>query len=401
MRIGVPAETFPGENRVALTPDALALLAKLKHTVMVQAGAGARAGHPDHSFTEKGATVVASRAEVFQADAVLMVRGYGANPEAGKADLELMRPHQVLVGMFDPLSSPQQAREVAARGVTAFTMELMPRITRAQSMDVLSSQATIAGYKAVLLAAEHAPRMFPMMMTAAGTITAVHVLVIGAGVAGLQAIATSRRLGAVVRAYDVRPAVKEQIESLGAKFVEMELETKGAEDKGGYAKDLGEDFIRKQREFMKRVVAECHVVITTALIPGKKAPVLVTEDMVRGMMPGSVIVDLAAERGGNCELTKADEAVEVNGVTILGPSNLPATVPFHASQMYSRNLTTFMKEICNKEGAPAFDLKNEVHRDTMLTRGGEVVQVRVRELLGMPPLSPAPAVTEAKAEEKS
>jgi len=392
MKIGVPTETFPGERRVALTPDSIPALTKLKHSVVVQAGAGTQAGCPDQAYQVKGATIASSRGEVFQADAVLMVRGFGANPKAGRSDLELMRRDQVLVGMFDPLSAPPHAKTLAERGVIAFSMELMPRITRAQSMDVLSSQATISGYKAVLLAATHAPRMFPMMMTAAGTITAAQAFVIGAGVAGLQAIATSRRLGAVVRAYDVRPAVKEQIASLGAKFVEMPLETKGAEDKGGYAKEMGEDFVRRQRELMTRVVAECHVVITTALIPGKKAPVLITADMVRGMMPGSVIVDLAAERGGNCELTKADETVCVNGVTILGPSNLPATVPFHASQMYARNLTTFLREICNKEGAFTLDPNNEVHRDTLLTRGGEVVQARVRELPGLNPLpSEAPA----------
>jgi NAD(P) transhydrogenase subunit alpha len=309
------------------------------------------------------------------------VRGYGSNAEHGRADLDRMREGQIVVAMFDPLSTPQLVQELADRKVMSFSMELMPRISRAQSMDVLSSQATIAGYKAVLVAADLAPRMFPMFMTAAGTVSPAHVFIIGAGVAGLQAIATAKRLGAVVQAYDVRPAVKEQIESLGGKFVEMELEAGAAEDKGGYAKEMGEEFIRKQRELMTKVVATNHIVITTAAIPGRKSPVLVTADMVKGMMPGSIIVDLAAERGGNCELTRVDETVVVNDVTILGPANLPATVPFHASQMYAKNLVTFMKEI-SKDGALALDVENnEVHRDTLLTRDGAVVQARVKDLL--------------------
>ena len=382
MRIGVPTETFPGERRVALIPDSVTALTKQGHTLSLQAGAGERAGFPDSAYQQKGATAVVGRGELFEsADLVFQVRGLGANPENGHADLELMRPGQVIVGLFDPLSAPEAVTLLAKRKVSAFAMELMPRITRAQSMDVLSSQATIAGYKAVLVAAELAPRMFPMLMTAAGTISPAHVFVVGAGVAGLQAIATAKRLGAVVKAYDVRPAVKEQIESLGGKFVQMELEAKGAEDKGGYAKEMGEEFLRKQRELMAKVVAECHVVITTAAIPGKKSPVLITADMVKGMMPGSVIVDLAAERGGNCELTKADETVIEHGVTILGPSNLPGTVPLHASQMYARNLVTFLKEL-TKDGEPAIDMENEIHRDTMLTRDGEVVHPRVLELLG-------------------
>ncbi|UCC28814.1 MAG: NAD(P) transhydrogenase subunit alpha, partial [Phycisphaerales bacterium] len=310
MKIGVPKETYPGERRVALIPDSVTALGKQGHSVSVQAGAGYEAGFPDATYQDKGATVIANRAELFQtADAIVQVRCFGANPEVGRADLGVMRPQQVVIGTCEPLSSPELARELADRKVTAFALELMPRITRAQSMDVLSSQATVAGYKAVLMAADLSPRMFPMLMTAAGTISPSHVFVIGAGVAGLQAIATARRLGAVVNAYDVRPAVKEQVESLGGRFVEMELEAGGAEDKGGYAREMGEEFIRKQRELMTRVVAESHVVITTAAVPGKTAPLLVTAEMVRGMMPGSLIIDLAAERGGNCELTRADETV--------------------------------------------------------------------------------------------
>jgi len=382
MKIGVPTETFPGERRVALIPDSVPPLVKQGHSVSVQAGAGSEAGYADAAYQEKGATLVVDRKELFAvSDAILQVRGYGNNAGNGRADLDGMREGQIVVAMFDPLSAPQLAAELADRKVISFSMELMPRITRAQSMDVLSSQATVAGYKAVLLAAGLAPRMFPMFMTAAGTISPAHVFIVGAGVAGLQAIATAKRLGAVVQAYDVRPAVKEQIESLGGKFVEMELEAGAAEDKGGYAKEMGEEFIRKQRKLMTKVVATNHIVITTAAIPGRQSPVLVTADMVKGMMPGSIIVDLAAERGGNCELTRVDETVVVNDVTILGPANLPATVPFHASQMYAKNLVTFMKEI-SKDGALALDVENnEVHRDTLLTRDGAVVQARVKELL--------------------
>lgn len=392
MKIGVPTETFPGERRVALVPESVTTLAKLQHAVVVQAGAGEEAGYTDVVYREKGATVIPGRAEVFRsADMIIQVRGYGANPDNGRADLELMRPDQIIIGLFDPLSAPAPAKELAQRRVMVFALELMPRITRAQSMDVLSSMATVAGYKAVLMAADVSPRMFPMLMTAAGTITPAHVFVVGAGVAGLQAIATARRLGAVVKAYDVRPAVKEQIESLGAKFVEMELEAAGAEDKSGYAKEMDEEFIRKQRELMTRVVAESHVVITTAAVPGKKAPVLITADMVKGMMPGSVIVDLAAERGGNCELTRPDETAVEHGVTILGPTNLPSTIPFHASQMYARNIVTFLKEL-TKDKALALDMENPIHRDTLLTRDGEVVNPRVRDLLGLSPAACSAAV---------
>jgi NAD(P) transhydrogenase subunit alpha len=399
MKIGVPRETFPGERRVALIPDSLTALIKGGHEILIESGAGQEAGFTDDAYRAKGAAVVADRAELFQnADLVLQVRGYGSNLQAGKADLDLVKPDQILVGMYDPLGEPGAVRELAEKNVRAFAMELMPRITRAQSMDVLSSMATVAGYKAVLIAAEYSPRFFPMFMTAAGTITPAHVFVIGAGVAGLQAIATAKRLGAIVHAYDIRPAVKEQIESLGAKFVEMEIEAGEAEDKGGYAKEMGEEFYRRQRELMTRVVGESHVVITTAAIPGKKSPVLVTAEMVKGMTLGSVIVDLAAERGGNCELTKADELVVESGVTILGPTNLPTTIPFHASQMYARNLTNFLKEITDKEGHFVLDIKNEVHHDTLLTNGGRVVQPRVCELLGIEP--PAPP-EEAMQEESS
>lgn len=386
MLIGVPKETFPGESRVALAPSVLAPLLKKKFEVLIESGAGIAAGYPDAAFTDKGAAVAVSRADVFQkSDIILQVRALGANPEAGAADLKLMRRGQTIIGHMEPLTAHAEIKALAEAGVTAFAMELIPRITRAQSMDVLSSMATIAGYKAVLLAAGALPRMFPLLMTAAGTVTAARVLVIGAGVAGLQAIATSRRLGAIVHAYDVRPAVKEQVQSLGAKFVELPLEAGQSEDKGGYAKVMDEEFYRKQRELMGRVVAESDVVITTAAIPGKKSPVLVTADMVDKMPPGSVIVDLAAERGGNCELTQSGETIVHKGVTIMGPLNLPSTIPYHASQMYAKNISTFLLHIL-KDEAGALDLADQITADTLVARDGEVANARVREALGLPAL---------------
>jgi NAD(P) transhydrogenase subunit alpha len=380
--VGVPKETFPGETRVGLVPGVLILVKRLGGEVIVETGAGLAAGVVDKDFEDKGARI-ASRDEVFsQSDVIVQVRTYGANPEAGKADLTQFKNGQIVIGFGEPLAEAELAKEFSQTGSTLFALELLPRITRAQSMDVLSSMATVAGYKAVLIAANELPRMFPMMMTAAGTVAPAKVLVIGAGVAGLQAIASAKRHGAVVSAYDVRPAVKEQVESLGAKFVEMELETAGAEDKGGYAKEMGEEFIRKQRELMTKVVAENDIVITTAAIPGKKSPILVTEEMVKGMQPGSVIVDLAAERGGNCELTKAGETVVYNNVKIIGPINLPAMVAFHASQMYARNVTTFLQNMV-KDGEINLNMEDEIISDTMVTRDGDVVNPRVREILGL------------------
>ena len=373
MRIGVPTEQLPGEHRVALVPASIAALKKAGFDVLVERGAGDRAGFPDAVYIDKGAQVADSRADVFGADVVVQVR---------VGDLPSMRRGQVVIGMADPLGSPEIARELASRGVTAFALELIPRITRAQSMDVLSSMATISGYKAVLLAASTLPRMFQLLTTAAGTVTPAHVFIVGVGVAGLQAIATARKLGAVVEAYDVRPAVKEQVQSVGAKFVELPLETGQAEDKGGYAKAQDESFYQRQREMLARVVAENNVVITTAVVPGKKAPILVTADMVRGMAPGSVVVDLAAERGGNCELTRADHVVVEKGVTILGPTNLPSTVPYHASQMYAKNMTTFLLHL-TKDGAVTIDTSDEITRDTLIAKDGEVVSSKVRQALGL------------------
>jgi len=397
MNIAVPKETFPGERRVALVPSSLKVLKKLDANVLIESGAGLAAGYSNEMYEQAGAKVVSDRAELFQqASIVLQVRASAANPEAGRADLDRLRPDQCLIAQCDPLSDCAGMQSLADRQAAVFALELVPRITRAQSMDVLSSMATIAGYKAVLLAANHLPQMFPMLMTAAGTLAPARAFVIGAGVAGLQAIATARRLGAVVQGYDVRPAVKEQVESLGAKFVEMELET--AEGSGGYAREMDEEFYRKQRELMLRVVRESDVVITTAAIPGKQSPILVTKEMVEAMPRGAVIVDLAAERGGNCELTRAGETVDADGVTILGPLNIPSELPRDASQMYSNNVTTFLKLLI-KQGQLVIDLKDEVVAGTLVCKGGAVLHPLIRKLAGLPELQPEPPPQPAPVEE--
>lgn len=388
MIVGVPKEMQPQEQRVALIPADIPALQKIGLQIVIEAGCGQAAGYPDQEYLDKGATIAASRADLFaRADIIVQVRGIGANYQHGHVDLEHYRKGQVIIGFQEPLWEPALIAEQAQRGVLLFSMELMPRISRAQSMDALSAMANIAGYKAVLLAANTQPRMFPMLMTAAGTISPARIFVIGAGVAGLQAIATAKRLGAKVEAYDVRPVVRDQVESVGARFVELDLDTGQSEDKGGYAKALGEDFYRRQRELLAEVIAHNDVVISTAAIPGKRSPLLITRDAVAGMRPGSVIVDLAAERGGNCELTRADEVVLAHDVTILGPSNLPATVPYHASQMYSRNITTFLKYIV-KDGALNLPADDEIVRDTQLTRDGEVIHPRVQSLLETSASSP-------------
>lgn len=381
MIVGVPKETFPGEARVALIPASLGPLTKAGVEVIIEQGAGESAGFLDAEYVNKGATT-GSRDDVFaKADVILQIRALGTNPEEGKADLNRLREGQSIIATCDPLTEHEANKTLAEKGVNLFSLELMPRITRAQSMDILSSMATIAGYKAVLLGADALPKMFPMMMTAAGTITPAKVFVVGAGVAGLQAIASAKKLGAVVQAYDVRPAVKEQVESLGGKFVEMELDTGEAEDAGGYAKALGEDFYKKQREMMLEVVAANDVVITTAAVPGKKAPILVTKEMVEGMQPGSVVVDLAAERGGNCELTSPGETVDHNGVKIIGPTNIPTTIPYHASQMFSKNVLTFLQHLL-EEGELKLDLEDEITAGTLVTHQGKVVHPMVLEVSG-------------------
>ena len=387
MIVGVPRESFPGERRVALVPAVIPNLAKAGLEVVVETGAGVEAGYPDADYAAKGAKIVQQRAEVFRAaDIITQVLCYGSNDRTGKADVPLFHRDQILVGFLRPLGSATTITEIAGKGVTSFSVELMPRSTRAQSMDALSSMSTISGYKAVLLAADTLPKIFPMLTTAAGTITPARVLIIGCGVAGLQAIATARRLGAVVSAYDLRPAVKEQVQSLGGRFVELPIEAKDAQDARGYARAQDEEFYRKQRELLGKVVAESDVVITTAVIPGKTAPILVTKEMVAGMAPGSVIVDLAAERGGNCELTKAGEQIVTNGVTIIGSFNLASTVPYHASQMYARNLTAFLTHLV-KDGKPQINTADEIIRETLLTQNGEIVSTRLREFFSLPALA--------------
>jgi len=385
MIAAVPKELFPSERRVAVTPAVLPALGKAGVEFRIESGAGQAAGYADAAYAERGAKIEASRDALFRdADVILTVRCAGAAGDAGRADLARLRAGQTIVGFCDPLTEHAGIDALAKTGATLLSMELMPRITRAQSMDALSSMATIAGYKAVLLAADNLPKMFPMLMTAAGTISPAKVLIVGAGVAGLQAIAVARRLGAVVEAYDVRPAVKEQIQSLGAKFVELDLTTEGAEDQGGYAKAQDDAFYRRQRELMAAVVAPCDVVITTAAVPGKKAPILITAEMVRRMHPGSMIVDIAAERGGNCELTRPGETVVEHGVTILGPLNLASTIPYHASQMYAKNVATFLEHLIKsgKDGKIDATSADEIVAGTVVCREGKVVHPQVEQARG-------------------
>jgi len=391
MIIGVPKEIYPKEKRVALVPAVIPNLKKAGLDIVVEAGAGILAGYPDAEYAEKGARLIEGRADLFRtADIIVQFLSYGANDKTGNADLPLMKKGQVVLGFLRPLGTLKTLQEIAERGVTAFSVELMPRTTRAQSMDALSSMATICGYRAVVLAANTLPRMFPMLTTAAGTIAPARVLIIGAGVAGLQAIATARRLGAVASAYDMRPAAKEQVQSLGGRFVELPIEAKDAQDARGYGKAQDETFYQKQRELLGKTIAESDVVITAAVIPGKKSPVLVTKEMVEKMALGSVIVDLAAERGGNCELTKPDETVVAHGVTIIGEFNLAATVPYHASALYARNVSAFLQHLV-KEGKLQLDLKDEIIRETLVTHEGEVVNARVREFFSLPALQSTPA----------
>jgi NAD(P) transhydrogenase subunit alpha len=385
--VGVPKESYPGERRVALAPAVIPTLVKAGLEIVIESHAGEQAGYPDPLYAEKGARILPDRASVFStADIIVQVLCYGANDISGQADLALLRRDQILIGFLRPLGSAESVQHIAAAGVTAFAVELIPRTTRAQSMDALSSMATISGYKAVVVAADESIRILPMMTTAAGTITPARVFVVGVGVAGLQAIATARRLGAVASAYDMRPAVKEQVQSLGGRFVELAIEAQNAQDARGYGTAQDESFYARQRELLTKVVAESDIVITTAVIPGKKAPVLVTGEMVKKMAPGSVIVDLAAERGGNCELTQMGKTVDVNGVSIIGPINLASTVPFHASQMYARNLASFLTNLV-KDGEVRSPESDDIIRETLLTRSGEIVNPRVRESLGLPALA--------------
>jgi H+-translocating NAD(P) transhydrogenase subunit alpha len=385
--LGVPKESYPGERRVALVPMVIPNLIKAGFEVVIETGAGTEAGYPDKQYTDKGAKIFPNRSAVFgAADIVVQVLSYGSNDVTGKEDVPLLRRGQTLIGFLRPFGSAEALQEIASAGVTAFSVELVPRTTRAQSMDALSSMGTICGYKAVLEAADKLPRIFPMLTTAAGTITPARVFVIGAGVAGLQAIATARRLGAVASAYDMRPAAKEQVQSLGGRFIELPLEAKDAQDARGYGTAQDESFYQRQRELLGRVVQESDVVITAAVIPGKKSPVLVTEEMVKAMAPGSVIFDLAGERGGNCELTVTGKAVVRHGVTIIGAINLASGVPYHASQMYARNLSAFLLHLV-RDGKLALNLEDEIIRETLVTHQGEIVNQRVREFFGLPELA--------------
>jgi len=384
--LGIPRETFPQERRVALIPRQCEVLKKAGLEVIIEQSAGVAAGFPDELYVARGARI-GSREDVFrEADIIAQVRCLGANPEAGRSDIPLLRPGQTLIGFGEPLTALQECSDLASAGVSLLALELIPRITRAQSMDALSSMATIAGYRAVLMGASQLTKMFPMLMTAAGTVTPAKVFVLGAGVAGLQAIATARRLGAVVCAYDVRPAVKEQVESVGAKFVMLDVDAKSSEDKGGYAKAMDEEFYRRQRELLTEILREQDVVITTAAVPGRKSPILITAEMASAMPPGSVIVDIAAERGGNCELTMPGETVVHNNVTILGPLNIPSMIPNHASQMLSANITAVAKLLL-REGNISLNLEDEIIRESLVTHEGKVVHPRVAELLSTSQLS--------------
>ncbi|MCG9754799.1 Re/Si-specific NAD(P)(+) transhydrogenase subunit alpha [Shewanella insulae] len=383
MKLGLPKESHADEKRVALIPANVTRLIKKNLQILVESGAGVAAGFSDQAYQEAGA-VIANRDEVLGADIITLVNLKGEQFEEIKAKAT---PQQLFIGMMDPLAQPENATALADTGTSTLALELVPRITRAQSMDILSSMATIAGYKAVLLAAHEAPRMFPMMMTAAGTLKPARAFIMGVGVAGLQACATAKRLGAVVEAYDIRPAAREQILSVGAKPVELDLETENTETKGGYATEQSDDFLKRQQQAMANVLAQQDIVITTAAIPGRKAPVLITKEMVDAMKPGTVIVDLAAETGGNCELTELDQTVVHNGVTILGPSNVPGSAATHASQMYGTNIENLLKLIVDDEGQLNLDFDDEIVRDTVVTHQGEVVNARLRDLLSLPPLA--------------
>jgi proton-translocating NAD(P)+ transhydrogenase subunit alpha len=374
VRIAVPKETRDHERRVALVPDAAARLVKAGHVVAVVKGAGAGAGFPDAAYAEAGAEPAADLSAALKgADVVLEVQPVAAG------DVAKLPAGVALIGFLQPSENADLIQALAKAKVTSFSLELLPRISRAQSMDALSSQASVAGYKAVLLGAERLPKFFPMLMTAAGTIAPARVLVLGAGVAGLQAIATARRLGAVIEAYDVRPAVKEEVQSLGARFIELELEAQ--EGSGGYAREQSEEFLRQQRELIGKHVAASDVVITTAAIPGRKAPVLVTAEMVQAMRPGSVVIDLAAESGGNVVGSKPGEWLDVDGVAVYGAQNLPSTMPLHASQLYSKNVTSLLEHLA-PEGSLKLDFEDEITKGTCVTHGGEVVNERVKEMLG-------------------
>ena len=374
MRVAVPKEIEQGERRVALVPDTAKMLVAAGLEVSVEAGAGGGAFIPDDLYQQAGANVASRGGTMLRdADAVLKVQA------PRESEIAVLRKGAVLISFLQPATQGDIVKSLAQHGITAFSLELLPRISRAQSMDALSSQASAAGYKAVLMAADRIGKLFPMMMTAAGTVAPTRVLVMGAGVAGLQAIATARRLGAVVSSYDVRPAVKEEVQSLGATFIELPLEAQVGE--GGYAREQSEEFLRKQRELIGEHIAKSDVVITTAAVPGRKAPLLVTGDMVKGMRPGSVIVDLAADAGGNVELTQAGKEVDVGGVTIIGTRNVPSTMPLTTSQLFARNVANLLLHLV-KNGAISLDFQDEITKGACVTHGGEIVNERAKQMVG-------------------
>jgi len=381
MIAAVPKETYPGETRVALVPKDVAVLKKAGVDVVVESGAGASALHSDADYEKAGARIEPTREKLFAgADTLLALNGPGANPDFDSTLYASMKKSAAVIAFLEPLDHPHVMQRLAEQGLTLLSMELMPRITRAQSMDALSSMATVSGYHAVLLAARQSPKMFPMMMTAAGTLKPVKVFVLGAGVAGLQAIATAKRLGAVVEGYDIRTAVKEQVESLGAKFVEIKVDVETVEGKGGYAAQQSPEYYKRQQELLGEHLATVDVIITTAVVPGRKAPILITDEMTDQLKPGTVLIDMAAERGGNCAKTQPGETVVHNGAMIVGPVNLPASAPAHASQMYSKNITTFLLHLV-KEGNLEIDLEDEITAGTLVTRDGAVVHERVLALI--------------------
>jgi NAD(P) transhydrogenase subunit alpha len=402
MQIGVIHERTPGETRVALTPNEVHSLTDDGHEVIVEYGAGDRAGHLDGEYRDAGART-ATRTDALTADLVLQVHlsgsGHRAEDTDSAQDLKLLRPGTILIGLANPLSHPEPVRRIAEHDVTAFSLDLLPRITRAQAMDVLSSQSSIAGYRAALIAAGQVNKMLPMMTTAAGSLPPARVLVLGAGVAGLQAIATARRLGAVVHAYDIRAAAREQVESVGGIFVDLPLDTSSAEGAGGYAQAQGEDFYARQREVLGNEVAASDIVIATAQVPGRPAPLLVTEDMVRAMRPGSVIVDAAAAQGGNCAVSVPDQTIEHFGVSITAPTNLAAGAAAHASRLYARNIANFTRHLIGKDG-PRLTSDDPIIQDTLLAREGHVVHSQLRALLGLDPIDPAAGAPHPVASER-
>jgi NAD(P) transhydrogenase subunit alpha len=403
MVVGVPRENRAGETRVALTPTALPQLTKAGFDVVIESGAGALAGYPDAAFTDRGARI-GTRDDAFAADVLVQVNVMDG--DASNAELSKLRQGQVVIGAVAPFARPELVKAIAGTGATLFALELVPRSTRAQSMDILSSQAAVAGYKAVLIGASELPKMFPLLTTAAGTIAPAKVFIVGAGVAGLAAIATSRRMGSLVEAYDVRPAAREEVESLGARFVELPLETGQEEGSGGYAKQLSEETIKKQQELMAKTVAASDVVITTAQVQGSTAPVIITTEMIKGMAPGSVIVDLAAEQGGNCEPTVAGETVDVDGVKVIGVVNLPGEIPVHASQLFGKNVANFLG-LMVVGGKLDTGVDDDVIKESVVAAGGDVVNNRVREALGLEklpepePPAPEPAADDTPAAEEA